>query len=62
MGSRNMGFQMLTAGLDAVDEPLAGLAVAHLLGESGHDILPYLVIDPGGDAPVHQDFHIALSL
>src|SRR5690554_1117898 len=62
VGSRNLLPEMLATGLDAIEETLTGVALAHLAGEGLDDIFPDRVVDPRGYTLVHQDFHIALRL
>ena len=62
VSGRDVLFQVSTAGLDTIEETLAGIALADLTGEVIHDAFPDLVIHPGGNAPVDQYLHIPLRL
>ena len=62
MGSWHMKLQLLAAFLDARQESLQHFPVANLRGEPLDDCLPYSIINPAGNAPVDEDFHIAFGL
>ncbi|MNP76519.1 hypothetical protein D3C76_1737680 [compost metagenome] len=61
MGYRHMHLEQLAAGLDAADKALQCLPLSHLLGESGDDCVPVLVIEATGNTLIHEDFHITLG-